>query len=129
MWISNLLSEAKAYTFVKLIVLQLNFVKQKVLNMEKLIIQMTEAELKAIVTEASEKAVSLALNKTKPKEEGEAGKVEAVFFTKKQAARHLNCCTSTIDNAARAGKLTRHYLGNTVRFRIEEVKKLATPKI
>ena len=129
MWISNLLSEAKAYTFVKLIVLQLNFVKQKVLNMEKLIIQMTEAELKAIVTEASEKAVSLALNKTKPKEEGEAGKVEVLFFTKKQAARHLNCCTSTIDNAARAGKLTRHYLGNTVRFRIEEVKKLATPKI
>lgn len=97
--------------------------------MDKLIIHLTEAELKAIVTEASEKAVSLALNKTKPKEEGEASKVETQFFTKKQAAKHLNCCTSTIDNAARAGRITRHYLGKTVRFRIEEVKKLATPKI
>lgn len=46
------------------------------------------------------------------------------FLTKKQAAKKLSCSTSTIDNYARAGKLTRHYLGRVVRFKEEEVLDL-----
>lgn len=50
-----------------------------------------------------------------------------LFLTKREAARLLSCSTSTIDNYARAGKLTRNYLGKTVRFRREEVLKLTEP--
>lgn len=55
------------------------------------------------------------------------GESSEPFLTKKQAARKLNCSTSTIDNYARAGSLTRHYLGRTVRFKLEEVLALVQP--
>jgi len=50
------------------------------------------------------------------------------LVSKKEAARLLNCSPSTIDNAARAGKLQRHYLGKTVRFLRKEVLALAEPE-
>ena len=53
---------------------------------------------------------------------GEAG---SAFVSKRQAARLLSCSASTIDNHARAGSLTRHYVGKAVRFDRQEVLSLA----
>ncbi len=47
------------------------------------------------------------------------------FVSKKQAARLLSCSPSTIDNHARAGHLTRHYVGKAVRFDRQQVLALA----
>ena len=56
----------------------------------------------------------------KPTEAGQA------FLSKKQAARLLSCSPSTIDNHARAGRLTRHYVGGkSVRFDRQQVLSLA----
>ena len=49
------------------------------------------------------------------------------LMNKKEAADLLSVSPSTIDNHARAGKLTRHYIGKSVRFRREEVLTLAKP--
>ncbi|GEM_PF-1928363 len=48
-----------------------------------------------------------------------------VFISKKQAAALLSCCTSTIDNHARAQTLTRYYVGKSVRFNRQQVLSLA----
>ena len=61
-----------------------------------------------------------------PKQESLLLKESELFLTKKQAAKKLNCSTSTIDNYARAGKVMRYYLGKTVRFKLDEVLALAT---
>jgi len=54
---------------------------------------------------------------------GQAGEA---FVSKKQAARLLSCSASTIDNHARSGKLTRHYVGaKSVRFDRQQVLALA----
>jgi excisionase family DNA binding protein len=45
-----------------------------------------------------------------------------------EAAALLSCSRSTIDNAARAGKLRRHYIGKAVRFTRGEVLALAKAK-
>lgn len=52
---------------------------------------------------------------------GEAGQ----FISKRAAARLLDCCVSTIDNHARAGRLKRHYIGRAVRFERVQVLGLA----
>jgi len=54
---------------------------------------------------------------------GQAGEA---FVSKKQAAQLLSCSPSTIDNHARSGKLTRHYVGTkSVRFVRQQVLALA----
>ena len=50
------------------------------------------------------------------------------LLTKKEAAKLLACSPSTIDNAARAGKLPRHYIGKSVRFQKEDVQNLPMQK-
>ncbi len=50
------------------------------------------------------------------------------LLTKKEAAKLLACSPSTIDNAARAGKLPRHYIGKSVRFQKEDVLNLPMQK-
>jgi excisionase family DNA binding protein len=50
------------------------------------------------------------------------------LLTKRQAADLIGVCTSTIDNNARAGKLTRRYVGRSVRFRRDDVLSLAEAK-
>lgn len=50
------------------------------------------------------------------------------LLTKAEAAAILSCSRSTIDNAARAGKLRRHYIGKSVRFTRGEVLALARVK-
>jgi len=52
------------------------------------------------------------------------------LINKKQAAKLLGVCTTTIDNHARAGNLTRRYIGKSLRFSRNEVLKLSKkPKI
>jgi excisionase family DNA binding protein len=46
------------------------------------------------------------------------------LLTKKEAAIFLKCSTSTIDNYARSGILTRFYLGRSVRFKRKELLQL-----
>lgn len=53
---------------------------------------------------------------------GEAGQT---YVGKRQAARLLDCSTGTIDNHARAGRLTRHYVGKSVKFDRQQVLGLA----
>lgn len=93
-----------------------------------MIVQLTAKELKEIVAEASQKAISEAFKTLQPSEEPEAGKTDAKFLTKKQAAKALNCSPSTLDNFRRAGKLNAYFLGKTVRFKVEEIQNLAKPK-
>lgn len=95
--------------------------------MKKLLVHLTEEELKDIVNSASREAFAEAIKAMQPKEKP-SHEQASLYLTKKQAASTLNCSPSTIDNAARSGKLTRHYIGKTVRFRKEEVYKLAVPK-
>jgi len=58
-------------------------------------------------------------------ENAPAPTVDAPFIDKREAARLIGVCTSTIDNAARAGKLKRHYIGKSVRFDRAHVLALA----
>lgn len=46
------------------------------------------------------------------------------LLTKKEAAQLLKCSTSTVDNYARSGILTRFYLGRSVRFKRKELLQL-----
>lgn len=87
--------------------------------MEKLVI-MAETDLKNLLRQSVTEGVEAALARAKNAE------AETPFVNKRQAARLLSCSPSTIDNLARAGKLTRHYVGKKgVRFTREEVLALA----
>lgn len=69
------------------------------------------------------------LNKTTAqqtvKKEPEPGHVAPPYVSKKEAARLLMCSQSTIDNMARDGRLTRFYVGKSVKFQREQVLSLA----
>jgi excisionase family DNA binding protein len=89
-------------------------------KMDKLIVTMTEQELKALVRQSVSEGVEAALMRTKETEP------EGNLLKKKEAAKLLSCCTSTIDNLARRKKLTRHYVGKrAVRFNREQVLSMA----
>ena len=92
---------------------------------ELLVTTLTRQDLEALVIDC----VKVVMKNHQPAgvEPPIPGPGEPEFLTKRQAAQKLGCSTSTIDNAARAGKLTRHYIGKTVRFRLEEVLALAQP--
>ena len=53
------------------------------------------------------------------------GQAATPYVSKREAARLISVCPSTIDNNARAGKLKRHYVGKAVRFDRLEVLALA----
>ena len=86
-------------------------------------------EFENLLFDVAKAAAKAALKEAQPvrEESNSPDPGEPTFLTKRQAAQKLGCSTSTIDNAARAGKLTRHYLGKTVRFKLEEVLALAKP--
>lgn len=90
---------------------------------------LSRPQLEELMFDVAKAAVKAALKESlsQKDEPVNTGPGEAEFLTKKQAAQKLGCSTSTIDNAARAGKLTRHYIGKGVRFRLEEVLALAKP--
>lgn len=90
----------------------------------KLIVTLTEQELKTLVRQSVSEGVEAALLQVKQNEP------EGNLLKKKDAARLLSCSTSTIDNLARAGKLTRRYVGKkAVRFDREQVLSLAEQTI
>lgn len=81
---------------------------------------MTEVEFKNLVRQSVTEGVEFALSRVKENEQ------EGSMLKKKDAARLLSCSASTIDNMARAGRLTRHYVGKkSVRFDRGEVLKIA----
>lgn len=85
---------------------------------------MTEIELKNLVRQSVSEGVEVALSRTKKND------TESNMLKKRDAARLLSCSTSTIDNLARAGKLTRHYVGKRgVRFDREQVLSMAEQTI
>jgi len=88
--------------------------------MDRLIVTLTESELKTLVRQAVSEGVESArilTQETAP---------EGNLLKKKEAAKLLSCSTSTIDNLARRKKLTRHYVGQrAVRFDREQVLSMA----
>ena len=85
--------------------------------------ELSEEEIYDLVKHAVKTVMQNHVPVVPPKKEEPKG-----LMTKKQAAKLLACSTSTIDNFARAGKLTRYYLGNTVRFKEDELMVLAIAK-
>ena len=53
------------------------------------------------------------------------GQAAPPFVSKREAARLLGVCASSVDNAARRGDLKRHYVGKSVRFDRAQVLALA----
>lgn len=64
-------------------------------------------------------------NRTQRAEGNRPGEAVGHYVSKRQAARLLDCSPSTIDNHARAGRLTRRYVGKAVRFDRAQVLSLA----
>lgn len=89
--------------------------------MEKqLMVTMTEAEFRTLIRQSVTEGVEDAVSRLKGSEQ------EGNMLKKKDAARVLSCSTSTIDNMARAGRLTRHYVGKkSVRFDRAQVLSIA----
>ena len=53
------------------------------------------------------------------------GQAAPPYVSKREAARLLGVCPSSVDNAARRGDLKRHYVGKSVRFDRAQVLALA----
>lgn len=82
-----------------------------------LILQITSDELYNIVYQSSKKAVNELLEeKNNSPESAIDAEYKEKFITKKEVAAIASVSTSTVDNWARAGKITRHYFGASVRF-------------
>ena len=81
---------------------------------------MTEQELKTLVRQSVSEGVEVALSGK------DQDAPESNFVKKKDAAKLLSCSTSTIDNLARSGHLTRKYVGKKgLRFDREQVLSMA----
>lgn len=90
--------------------------------MERTIITtLTPDEFRQIVVES----VRHCLKTDKPIPDPVPEQAATPYVSKREAARLISVCQSTIDNAARAGKLKRHYVGKAVRFDRGEVLALA----
>ncbi len=86
-----------------------------------LITTLTPDEFRQIVIES----VRYCLKTDKPITENVPAQAATPYVSKREAARLISVCPSTIDNQARAGKLKRHYVGKAVRFDRVEVLALA----
>jgi hypothetical protein len=92
--------------------------------MSKLIV-ITPEELETIFDARLRVALKdFAAQNTRPQENA-PGQAAPPYVSKKEAGRLLGVCASSVDNAARAGKLKRHYVGKSVRFDRLEVLALA----
>ena len=92
--------------------------------MSKLIV-ITAEELETIFDARLKVALKGLALQTPRQRDDEPGQASPNYVTKREAARLISVCISTIDNAARAGKLKRHYVGKSVRFLRTEVLELA----
>ena len=79
-------------------------------------------QLKALITES----VTKCLASQPPARDPVPDEAAPTFVNKKEAARLISVCPSSIDNFARSGKLKRHYFGGkSVRFERSQVLALA----
>jgi predicted DNA-binding transcriptional regulator AlpA len=93
--------------------------------MQDLIVTMTKGDLEKIIEDRLRYCFLTFL----PNEQPKAQKPDTEqLLNKKQAAKLIGVCQSTIDNHARAGNLTRRYIGKAVRFSRDEVLHLAQEK-
>ena len=82
---------------------------------ERMLVTMTEKDLKAIVIQCVEQV----LKQTQSQEN------EPQYINKMQAAKILAVSRSTVENLARAGSIKRHYIGKkAVRYERKEVLDL-----
>jgi len=85
-----------------------------------LVTNLTPDELRQIIVES----VQHCLKAAPPKPET-APLQAAPYVSKREAARLLGLCVSSVDNAARRGDLTPLYVGKAVRFDRVQVLNLA----
>lgn len=95
--------------------------------MQDLIVTMTRSELERLL-EDRVKFCLLTYIPVNPTPTAAPEPTTGQLLTKKEAAKLLACSTSSIDNAARAGRLPRHYIGKSVRFQKEDVLNLPMQK-
>lgn len=94
--------------------------------MEKLVFtSFTKQDLEALVIDCVQVCLKHHAAQQPAQREDTPGPDGGAYVNKRQAARLLSCSPSTIDNHARAGSLTRHYVGKAVRFDRQEVLNLA----
>lgn len=95
---------------------------------ELVVIELTRQEFESTLDAFLEKALRrLALEKPAQNTE-EAADGNVLFINKREAAKILSVCVSTIDNHANAGHLTRYNVGKSVRFDRKQVLELAKGK-
>ncbi|MEM7105654.1 MAG: helix-turn-helix domain-containing protein [Bacteroidota bacterium] len=93
--------------------------------MSDLIVSMTKADLEATIANCVKNTLTeLNHQPTTAVVEEQPTDNSDVFLTKAESANFLKCSPSTIDNYARAGKLTRHYRGRNVLFPKNELRAL-----
>lgn len=93
--------------------------------MSKLIV-ITAEELETIFDNRLKVALERYAPQPNPRQPEDApGEAGQTYVSKREAARLISVCPSTIDNAARANRLRRHYVGKSVRFLRSEVLALA----
>ncbi len=95
--------------------------------MQDLIVTMTKGELEKLFEDRLRYCL-LTYVPLQPAPPGTDQQDPNQLLTKKEAARLLGVSPSTIDNHARAGNLTRLYIGKSVRFSREQVTSLAQGK-
>lgn len=93
--------------------------------MQDLIVTMTKSDLEKIIEDRLRHCFLTFLPNEQPTVQEPDNEQ---LLNKKQAAKLIGVCPSTIDNHARAGNLTRRYIGKAVRFSRDEVLKLAQEK-
>lgn len=94
--------------------------------MEKMVFTaLTREELHALIIDSVNACLRHHAAQQPAQREDTPGPDGGAYVNKRQAARLLSCSPSTIDNHARAGSLTRHYVGKAVRFNRQEVLSLA----
>lgn len=98
--------------------------------MEKVVFTaLTKQDLEALVIDCVQVCLKRHAAQQPAKRDDVPGQAGANYVTKKQAAQILSICTSTVDNAARSGKLKRFYVGKSVRFERLQVLELAKSNI
>ena len=86
-----------------------------------LVVTLTRGELEDLIINS----VQVCLKNQTPVRNTIPDEAAPSYVSKREAARLISVCASTIDNAARAGRLKRHYVGKSVRFERSQVLALA----
>lgn len=94
--------------------------------MEKMVFTaLTREELHALIIDSVNACLRHHTAQQPAQREDTPGPDGGAYINKRQAARLLNCSTSTLDNLRRAGQIKAFYVGKAVRFDRQEVLSLA----